>query len=198
MKKDVYIYSKKKRRNVGLEKLNLARIKSIRIWWTDLNQNVQFCFFFYLFMKQVRFSLISIVFVYAVFVRFPFIRFPWSRRSLTVPFTVVRSVDFRGMRCSSCEVWYVLLFISFFLVYFFFFFGCVFFFFLPFSPILQVAFGNGVWTTLVPGYMELKDEQKITSRSDIEKWFRNGLSGWTLMTIFHIRTGGKNEKVYFG
>lgn len=137
------------------------------------------------------------LYLYAVFVRFPFIRFPWSRRSLTVPFTVVRSVDFRGMRCSSCEVWYVLLFISFLLVYFFFFFGCV-FFFLPFSPILQVAFGNGVWTTLVPGYMELKDEQKITSRSDIEKWFRNGLSGWTLMTIFHIRTGGKNEKVYFG
>lgn len=110
----MYIFTLKKRRNVGLEKLNLARIKSIRIWWTDLNQNVQFCFFFYLFMKQVRFSLISIVFVYAVFVRFPFIRFPWSRRSLTVPFTVVRSVDFRGMRCSSCEVWYVLLFISFF------------------------------------------------------------------------------------
>lgn len=137
------------------------------------------------------------LYLYAVFVRFPFIRFPWSRRSLTVPFTVVRSVDFRGMRCSSCEVWYVLLFISFFLVFFFSFLGVV-FFFLPFSPILQVAFGNGVWTTLVPGYMELKDEQKITSRSDIEKWFRNGLSGWTLMTIFHIRTGGKNEKVYFG
>lgn len=86
----------------------------------------------------------------------------------------------------------------FFLFFFFSFLGVVFFFFLPFSPILQVAFGNGVWTTLVPGYMELKDEQKITSRSDIEKWFRNGLSGWTLMTIFHIRTGGKNEKVYFG
>ena len=162
-------------------------------------QKTKSCSVFFFTYSWNKWDLVSYpLYLYAVFVRFPFIRFPWSRRSLTVPFTVVRSVDFRGMRCSSCEVWYVLLFISFLLVYFFFFFGCVFFFFLPFSPILQVAFGNGVWTTLVPGYMELKDEQKITSRSDIEKWFRNGLSGWTLMTIFHIRTGGKNEKVYFG
>lgn len=166
--------------------------------WTDLNQNVQFCFFFYLFMKQVRFSLISIVFVCSV-CQIPVYTFPVKSTFVDRP---VHRCAFRWFsRYALFVVWGMVCSFIYFVFSCFFFFsflGVVFFFFLPFSPILQVAFGNGVWTTLVPGYMELKDEQKITSRSDIEKWFRNGLSGWTLMTIFHIRTGGKNEKVYFG